>query len=391
MKLITGSLIKYFLLLFFPLGIIIFLVFFGYYQNDVSTKLHIIKSHELYTLKNSQQIIHNRIKSVTTDLMILATHQGLQRNAHAENDWHRQSLERDFLKFCSYKTVYDQIRFIDSARMEQVRINYNSGKPSIVSDSKLQFKGERYYFTDSINLAPDEIFVSPFDLNIEHGEVERPFKPMIRFGTSIMDIAEMKKAGIVLLNYLGSDLIQSLEKNIGDSPGQFMLLNSEGYWLKGVTPEDEWGFMFEGKRQLIFGHRFSTAWQKITNQENGQFINNKGIFTFLTVYPLYEGLKSISGSPDAFAKSEKRLEAKEYRWKLVSRVPYAVLTEEFSTIKSRIVILDVVLFVLLAVGCFFIADLKVKRKQVEEERKNLIIELKNSLDKVKLLSGFLPI
>lgn len=53
----------------------------------------------------------------------------------------------------------------------------------------LQYKGNRYYFKDSIGLEKDQIFVSALDLNVENGKVEIPHKPMIRFATPVFDNA----------------------------------------------------------------------------------------------------------------------------------------------------------------------------------------------------------
>ena len=84
-----------------------------------------------------------------------------------------------FLEFSKYKEIYDQVRLLDRHGMEVVRINYNAGQPAIVGEDGLQNKGKRYYFTDTIRLHENGVYVSPFDLNIEQDQVEIPHKPMI--------------------------------------------------------------------------------------------------------------------------------------------------------------------------------------------------------------------
>ncbi len=79
-------------------------------------------------------------------------------------------------------------------------------KTVVADQCKLQNKKNRYYFRDVFKLNQGEVFVSPLDLNIERGEIEQPLKPMIRFGTPIFDKYSNKR-GIVLLNYLGSKLL----------------------------------------------------------------------------------------------------------------------------------------------------------------------------------------
>ena len=43
------------------------------------------------------------------------------------------------------------------------------------------------------------VFVSPLDLNIERGEIEVPYKPVIRYATPVFD-KENKAKGIVITN-----------------------------------------------------------------------------------------------------------------------------------------------------------------------------------------------
>ncbi len=71
--------------------------------------------------------------------------------------------------------------------MEPLRVNFNNGNPVIVPQDQLQNKRGRYYFDEAITLNEGEIFISPFDLNVEHGAIEQPQKPMIRFATPVFD------------------------------------------------------------------------------------------------------------------------------------------------------------------------------------------------------------
>ncbi len=108
-------------------------------------------------------------------------------------------MAEEYLRFCKAKGLYDQIRFIDDTGMEVVRASLNNGNPLKIPDGRLQSKADRYYFKDTISLDDGEVFVSPLDLNIEHGIIEQPLKPTIRFGTPVFDDSRQKR-GIVVLN-----------------------------------------------------------------------------------------------------------------------------------------------------------------------------------------------
>ena len=148
-----------------------------------------------------------------------------------------RDLTADYLYISSIRKIYDQIRYLDDSGQEIIRVNFNSGSPATVPTAKLQNKGNRYYFSDAFKLDKGDIFISPLDLNIERGQIERPLKPMIRFGTPIVD-SMGKKTGIVLLNYLGNNLLKSFERIASHSHEEMMLLNAEGYWLKSPRKQN---------------------------------------------------------------------------------------------------------------------------------------------------------
>lgn len=159
-------------------------------------------------------------------------------------------LAADYLEFSKNKKIYDQIRYLDSSGQERVRVNFNKGNPSIVQQNKLLNKGKRYYFKDAYKLNTDEVFVSPFDLNIERGQIEQPIKPMIRFGMPVFDV-NGEKQGIILLNYLGNQLLSQFRATAKELPGKVILLNRDGYSLSSDDSQQDWSFMYPQKN-LIF-------------------------------------------------------------------------------------------------------------------------------------------
>ena len=64
-------------------------------------------------------------------------------------------------------------------------------------------------------------------------------------------------------------MIQDLSKASADTIGSCMLLNSEGYWLKGINPEDEWGFMYKDRKDRTLALRNPQAWETIKDRDEG--------------------------------------------------------------------------------------------------------------------------
>ncbi|RLF44354.1 MAG: hypothetical protein DRN29_08610 [Thermoplasmata archaeon] len=293
LKFTSWEVIKRFLMLFSPMVILIGVITMAIYYSEVQRDKEIIESKEMHNMDMLTKMIGDEFQVIVSDLMILSECNELQTFLEKPNDFYKESLAREFLLFSEGRGIYDQIRFLNETGMEIVRINFDGGNPYIVPDDELQNKAHRYYFIETFRLNKGEVYVSPFDLNIEHGEIEWPLKPVIRFGTPVFD-KEGHKRGIVILNYLGDKLLEYFKwVSSKSSLGEIMLLNPEGYWLKGVKKEDEWGFMLENRSNKTFGNVFPDAWQKIIGNDSGQFYTEDGLFTFVTMYPLQEAMKSI--------------------------------------------------------------------------------------------------
>ena len=319
--------LKRFLLISLPLLVLVSAIVALFYYIEVKNakeERRIFETNELNYVNLQLKTIINDFNMIKSDLMVLIGHHEMYKMLETEEVRHTKALADVFLLFCDAKGIYDQVRLLDEKGMEILRINYNNGKPFIVPKDQLQNKGKRYYFEDTFKLNEKKVFVSPFDLNIEGGEVEQPPKPMIRFCTPVFDNKGLKR-GIVVLNYLGENLIDELKMASDGAPGHVMLVNSDGYWLLGIKPEDEWGFMYKDRKFLIFGNTYPDAWQPISLNESGHFYNTEGLFTFKTVSPLFHGWKSSSGSGKAFERSTKDLKASEYTWKIISHVTPGIL------------------------------------------------------------------
>lgn len=176
-----------------------------------------------------------------------------------------------------------QIRFIDAQGNETIRINYSAQGSYPVEKEELQNKKDRYYFTESINLSLNQVYISKLDLNVENNEIEEPIKPMIRFSTPVFDNSG-QLMGIIILNYYGNDLLTQVEDVAATSSGNIFLLNSDGYWLfNGESSEKAWAFMYEDRADENFKNEFSKVWDEILDKENGSLITEKGFFSYSNI------------------------------------------------------------------------------------------------------------
>jgi len=270
------GLIQYTLGLFLVFGLAILIV-----SSLLQYKINEVKKSEL--LKSEQNIvgventiIFNKINRISGDLLYVAD--CLRLNDNGTKDY--KEVEKQWIAFSNRKTLYDQIRFIDVEGNEVIRINYSQNGALLVDKPDLQNKKERYYFTDTIKLKENEIYISKLDLNIENNSIEEPIKPMFRISMPYYDSKGVLK-GIIILNYLANDLLNQIEKVASTSNGNEFLLNADGYWIyDSKNSENAWSFMYEDKADISFLNKYKTEWETIQSKDSGNLINKNGVFVF---------------------------------------------------------------------------------------------------------------
>ncbi len=364
-KVVKGTLV-----IFLPVFLLILAVATLIMFANENARMATLRGDQQHSLWIQALDLDHDVRGVSSDLLILANQNEIKSFWDDDAEMIptiRSALNTEYLNISIYRGLYDHIRLIDENGMEVVRVNYNNGKPAAVPAEKLQNKKNRYYFSESFTLNQGEVFVSPLDLNIEHGQVEDPPKPMMRFATPVFD-AKRNKKGVVILNYLAETLLEGFRTRYDPALGsQAMLLNSDGYWLDGPVPEEEWGFMFEARKEQTFAKDFPDAWETIFSQELGQFETAAGLFTFRTVYPLLAGQKAKNGLGHFPLPSPSYVGGHEFFWKAVSFVPtdalYASRSEHLRSVFAILVaVLSIVFF-----AAWRIANSVALRKQAEND------------------------
>jgi signal transduction histidine kinase len=266
-------------IVFLPIALLVAAAVAGLYFLDLSNEHILHRQAGDHQTDLHADIIRREVKVVKSDLLYLAN-QAILADFLANRPGSRRDLEEEYALFCRQRGVYDQIRYLDDTGLERIRVNFNSGRPAAVPSKELQLKADRYYFPQTFHLGRGEVFSSPFDLNVEHDRIEQPLKPMIRFATPVFD-RQGRKRGILILNYLGAALLRKLDDVSAGSSGSVWLLDRQGYYLRGPSPEDEWGFMLGHDRS--FSTSFPEEWRIHTAGAEQQFHTPRGLFTYRTL------------------------------------------------------------------------------------------------------------
>lgn len=187
-------------------------------------------SSETARVALTEQALATSLRSLAGDLLFLAHASQVDALIAEDDAAAREAVGALFLDYAEHRRVYDQLRILDERGREAVRVDFRGGQPVAVPPDQLQDKSDRYYFKDAIGLPAGAVYLSPLDLNVERGEVERPFKPMLRLATPLDDANGVRK-GVIVLNYLAQDLLGVFDRTLARSAGLRILLNDSGQWL----------------------------------------------------------------------------------------------------------------------------------------------------------------
>jgi PAS domain S-box-containing protein len=349
------------------------------YSSSIKAERVRIETREFQQVKLQKFMLAKHFHGIISDLEIVANLHELKQLADNSEDYSVEEIYYDFESISFRKKLYDQIRFIDDQGMETIRVDYNNGKPEIIPKARLQNKANRYYFIDSMAKQKNQIYVSQLDLNIENDQIERPFKPMIRFGMPIFDTRN-DKVGVIIVNYRASLMISDFQNNSRESVGENWLLNAKGYWLSGPNPADEWAFMFDDLKQVNLKNSNPDVWQALIGKDTGQSYFSGDLYTFDTFHSIRETVSDhlFSGENQQKDDEEKELQ----NWKIVSFIPEDVLTAEIRKHSSDLLDVLIAIFVILlslnGLTAFLLAKAQQKRRMAEEAliQNNLDLETK---------------
>lgn len=142
-----------------------------------------------------------------------------------------------------------------------------------------------------MKLSPNNIYVSPVDLNNEKGEIEKPYQPTISYSIPILN-SSGKQKGIIVANVFADTFIKAFKEgdsqqrnveNIYQGQEKF-IVNQDGFYISHPNAAKEWGFEFKKNDKLDQDYSPDIA-KKILGNENGFVEQGDYLFAFRRVAP----------------------------------------------------------------------------------------------------------
>jgi len=192
------------------------------------------------------------------------------------------NLRNSLRKFAQQKKSYQQIRFLNTKGLEIIRINYKKGRVKNVSDTALQDKSDTAYFKKAIKLKNGDLYISPLNLNYEHGVVEKPIQPTIRYATPVFDKLN-ELLGVIVLNVNVQNIMQIMASE-STKDMQLQFVSPEGFYYFHPDASKTWGSKHDLNTKINIFTENKSLKDLIKNTSNTANINtDDDIITYKSI------------------------------------------------------------------------------------------------------------
>ncbi|WP_028581902.1 sensor domain-containing diguanylate cyclase [Desulfogranum japonicum] len=344
-------------------------LFYTSQRNDYLKRQH---ERQMHIIAEQSRLVQDTIHEVIGDVLYLSRQNELLHYLRTRNDRLKAEIAAEYFQLTLSKTKYDQVRFLDQMGMEKIRVNYNNGRPFVVSANDLQNKSQRHYFTETIQLQPGDIYISQLDLNMEKGVVEKPYNPIIRISTPIFDDLGMCQ-GCIVINFRASLMLNDLAQYSTINKSQSILLDREGYYILSPDKTEEWGAQLATRRQKKFLNSFPEVWEVILQGNTGNLITASGLFTFSPLYPFQNhSHQAINISLSKLEHVKEKIKG-EHGWILINRIPPEHLNTFLKNLLNKIGLVSTVIALFIVPGTWILAGAIIKRRAFQKELLNLAL------------------
>lgn len=233
--------------------------------------------------------IHNKVKAlgevVTRTISIVSSVSSTLTQSHI-SDKELAILSQEFRVLMRTNPDFMQIRFLSANGVERLRLQNNEQGIVAVPTDQLQDKSQHDYYKKTITLPKRSIYISKLDLNVEHGEIEVPFKPTYRIASPVRDENGLL-VGVFIINL---NMRAVLDRLTHPSSGvKYFFLDAEGHLLAGGNKAEQ--FQHLTHHNANYADKNTELWAAVNGFHFNTFkLENKRYQSeMLSPVALYEG------------------------------------------------------------------------------------------------------
>jgi PAS domain S-box-containing protein len=351
--------IRQFLSMFIPVLVVILATAFALANMSTNTQLDQITATERTNLNQLSGYMAAEASTALNHLLALAQEEAL---IHAMDSTSPGVMRSAFMTMAKRNPNYQQIRWIDEAGTERVRVMRNQDRLFAVDDQHLQDKSSKYYFNAARSLLMGEVYISRLDLNMENGQIETPIRPTLRVATPVQD-GHGQRRGILIINitmkYMLAAIRYAREKN---PDTDYVLINKDGNWLTAPRQQDSASTQLEPN--VKFSQQHPIAWEHISTSRAGTLELGDVFWIWETLAP-EDTIRHVAFAESSAGVEVPIIHSNELSLKLLAQKPIQSSTELRQDTYVAIILGAILLLAAYAWGLLFFLRGQQMEKQAE--------------------------
>ncbi len=266
---------------------------------------------------------------------------------------------KPFLQIINGITDYDQFRFLNLKGQEIFRAERKDNQK--LKLAPLQEKKARQYVLDGMLLQPGQVYISPIENNKEYGEIEIPYKPVMRAVAPIFDV-DLHPLGIVVINFRMKEILDDLKYKVVDN--NITLLDAKNRIITS-THYDEVVPHSIGEPNGIENEIYP---QDLSLNQDTTVFYNKSIWTLKKI-DLNHPISKVNAETEKFIQV-----VSPTNWKLLLEVPKKLLDASLNTFYQSLLTFNIIAIIALMTVAYIF-----QRSRMEKDKHYNEIEVKNLL------------
>ena len=330
-----------------------------------------VSSERLQAMDRNAFLLEARLRGRANDMFSL---KGVAENElarHPEASPVSDNLRSVISMTMLTRSQYDKIFLTDLSGHEILRFDWKAGAQPVkeVPSSQFQDKSSRPFFQETFKAPAGAAVYSAMELTEEHNQIVYPIRPVVRVSGKIMGPDGNPKA-LITLNYQADALLREVRAD--NAPGQkSLLLNSDGFYLVGPSPESEWAFSYPERKNESLKVRDPELWAKITSQRSGWFLDDGNLYC-------YENIDPIGSTADYPPLRTPVQGGDRLKWTMLVKMPDATVWKRVDGLQRGIwLACFAVLVVLVPLVSFWLLARLRRGRQIEEvqEARTLLVSV----------------
>ncbi len=289
----------------------------GYYAFEASRTLLVNAAKD--RLLTSTLVLARRValarEEIERDLVLVADHPAARALLQGPGTTaQQQSLQELMVLMLQSQPSYFQVRLIaaDQHGMERVRVDRGAQGPMVLAEDDLQEKGHFDYVSQTLQLGPNQTYMSRVAINHERGAHLGVDKPSLQLARPVLD-GQGRALGVAVINIDLNGTFELMAKDMPESI-QLYFANHQGDIL--IHPDPAKTFGFDRGRRILIQDEFAATGPVVRGDSN------------VAVFESHEGAHAEQPVVAAFMSQPLKVRSPETRLTLgLSQPMDAVLAE----------------------------------------------------------------